>query len=300
LLVVTAVPEQLPRVWELRDASISLDQPVVMGILNTTPDSFSDRGAYEGADAAVAAGLDMIASGARIIDVGGESTRPGASLVSLDDELERVVTVVERLASDGVLVSVDTSKPDVALAAIGVGAAAINDVTGLENSKMRDLCADTGVGVVVMHMQGTPRTMQRDPLYDDVVREVREYLVEGATAAVNSGISHASIVIDPGIGFGKTYEHNIELMQSLESFCGTGFPVLLGTSRKGFLGKALESVRGVTAPDERDGATAATIALAVAAGVRIVRVHNVPLAVDVAHTANAMVQKDHGKETNRT
>jgi dihydropteroate synthase len=271
-----------------------------MGILNTTPDSFSDSGAYADVDIAVAAGLDMAASGAKIIDVGGESTRPGASLVSLDDEIERVVPVVERLALDGVLVSVDTSKPDVALAAIGVGAVAINDVTGLENSKMRTLCADTGVGVVVMHMQGTPRTMQRDPQYDDVVSEVRSYLVDGAAAAMNSGISRESIVIDPGIGFGKTYSHNVELMHHLDSFCGTGFPVLIGTSRKGFLGKALESVRGATSPNERDGATAATVALAVAAGVKIVRVHNVRLAVDVAHTANAMVQKDHGEETNRT
>jgi dihydropteroate synthase len=270
-----------------------------MGILNTTPDSFADGGTHRDVESAVAAGLEMVAAGAEIIDVGGESTRPGASLVSVAEELERVVEVVEQLALSGVLVSIDTSKPEVAAAAIGVGAVAVNDVTGLENPRMRDVCAEGRVGVIVMHMQGTPRTMQREPQYDDVVREVREYLVDGATAAVDSGIAHDSIVIDPGIGFGKTLEHNMELLANLDALRGTGFPVLLGTSRKGFLGTILESVRGPTLPSDRDGATAATIALGVASGVSIFRVHNVALAVDVAHTANAMVPRDHGEETNR-
>jgi dihydropteroate synthase len=290
----------VPNVWQLRGRSLALDQPVVMGILNVTPDSFADGGENEDLDEAVAAGLSMTASGAGIIDIGGESTRPGASLVSLDRELERVVSVAEKLASHGVLVSVDTSKPDVASAALGVGAVAINDVTGLENPKMREVCSDTGAGVVVMHMQGTPRTMQRDPRYGDVVGEVREYLVEGANAAIRAGVSPHSIAIDPGISFGKNLDQNIRLMSNLERFVDTGFPVLLGTSRKGFLGRILEPVRGPTSPSERDGATAASVALAVAAGVKILRVHNVPLAVDVAHAANAMVPKDHGEETNRT
>lgn len=290
----------MPNVWQLRGRSLALDQPVVMGILNVTPDSFADGGENEDLDEAVAAGLSMAASGAGIIDIGGESTRPGASLVSLDRELERVVSVAEKLASHGVLVSVDTSKPDVASAALGVGAVAINDVTGLENPKMREVCSDTGAGVVVMHMQGTPRTMQRDPRYGDVVGEVREYLVEGANAAIRAGVSPHSIAIDPGISFGKNLDQNIRLMSNLERFVDTGFPVLLGTSRKGFLGRILEPVRGPTSPSERDGATAASVALAVAAGVKILRVHNVPLAVDVAHAANAMVPKDHGEETNRT
>lgn len=290
----------MPNVWQLRGRSLALDQPVVMGILNVTPDSFADGGENEDLDEAVAAGLSMTASGAGIIDIGGESTRPGASLVSLDRELERVVSVAEKLASHGVLVSVDTSKPDVASAALGVGAVAINDVTGLENPKMREVCSDTGAGVVVMHMQGTPRTMQRDPRYGDVVGEVREYLVEGANAAIRAGVSPHSIAIDPGISFGKNLDQNIRLMSNLERFVDTGFPVLLGTSRKGFLGRILEPVRGPTSPSERDGATAASVALAVAAGVKILRVHNVPLAVDVAHAANAMVPKDHGEETNRT
>ncbi len=299
LPAATAVPEAVSTAWRLRDASILFDHPVVMGILNTTPDSFADGGAHLNVDAAVSAGLGMVAAGAEIIDVGGESTRPGASLVSLDEELERVIPVVEQLAGRGTLVSVDTSKPEVALAAIAVGAVVINDVTGLENPKMREVCADAGVGVVIMHMQGTPRTMQRDPQYDDVVNDIRAYLVDGAEAAIDAGIASDSVVIDPGIGFGKTFGHNIELMRSLDVLVDTGLPVLVGTSRKGFLGTILESVRGATSPDDRDGATAATVALAVASGVKILRVHNVPLAVEVAHTANAMVPRDHGKETNR-
>jgi len=286
--------------WKLRGRSVPLDRPIVMGILNTTPDSFADGGAYSGVEEAVSAALEMVASGATIIDVGGESTRPGASLVSLEQELERVVDVVGQLASHGILVSVDTSKPQVVDAVVEAGAVAINDVTGLENPRMREVCAAAGVGVVVMHMQGTPRTMQRDPRYDNVVKEVMDYLADGANAAIKAGIPPDSIAIDPGISFGKTVDHNIELLSNLEVFVDSGFPVVLGTSRKGFLGKVLESVRGSTLPSERDGATAATIALAVASGVRILRVHNVPLAVDVAHTANAMVPKDDGKETNRT
>jgi len=292
------VPE--PGVWRLRDTTIPLDLPVVMGILNTTPDSFSDGGLYTDVDTAVAAGLEMVASGATLVDVGGESTRPGASSVPLDEELERVVPVVRELASHGILVSVDTSKPEVATAAIDAGAVVVNDVTGLENASMRAVCSDTGAGVVLMHMQGTPRTMQREPCYRDVVEDVSAYLSEAVLVAVAAGISDDSIVIDPGIGFGKTYEHNVELMAHLDALCVSGYPVLIGTSRKGFLGEILEPIRGATSPQERDGATAATIALAVAAGVSILRVHNVPLAVEVAHTANAMVRKDHGEETNRT
>jgi dihydropteroate synthase len=287
-------------VWKLKKASIRFDQPIVMGIVNVTPDSFSDDGTHADVDAAVALGRQMVASGATIVDVGGESTRPGASLVSLNAEIGRVVPVIERLTSDGVLVSVDTSKPDVATAAIDAGAVVVNDITGLESHKMRAVCAEAGVGVVLMHMQGTPRTMQRNPLYENVVTEVRDYLLDGARAAINAGISPESIVVDPGIGFGKNFDHNMELMRHLDVFCETGFPVLIGTSRKGFLGKILEPIRDATLPKDRDGATAATIALAVVAGVKILRVHNVPLAVEVAYTANAMVQNDHGKETNRT
>lgn len=297
-----AVPDPSERsgTWRLLGSQISLARPVVMGVVNMTPDSFSDGGKYASVDLAVQAGLQMIDDGASIIDVGGESTRPGASLVSVDMELARVVPVVERLVDGGALVSVDTSKPEVAREAIESGATAINDVTGLSNPAMRSLCAEAGVGVVIMHMARTPRTMQRHPRYDDVVSEVSGYLTERAAEAVQAGISRSSIVIDPGIGFGKAFEHNIELMAHLDSFLDSGYPVLLGTSRKRFLGEILEPIRGQTRPDERDGATAATIALAVASGVQILRVHNVPLAIEVAHTAKAIVPQDDGKETNGT
>ncbi|GMQ92695.1 MAG: dihydropteroate synthase [Acidimicrobiia bacterium] len=296
-----AVPEQVPGsgTWKLRDSQISLLRPVVMGILNVTPDSFSDGGRYPTLDSAVECGRQMAADGASIVDVGGESTRPGAAAVSVNEELERVAPIVERLATDGITVSVDTSKPEVARAVVCSGAAIINDVTGLGNPAMRSVCAETGVGVVIMHMQGIPRTMQHQPHYADVVAEVSAYLTEHAEAAVRSGISRGSVIIDPGIGFGKAFDHNLELMANLDAFVETGYPVLLGTSRKAFLGKILEPIRGRTAPDERDGATAASIALAVAAGVKILRVHNVPLAVEVAHTVKAMVPGDDGEETNR-
>ena len=298
----TSVPEPVQHTgsWSVRDASVSLVDPIVMGIVNVTPDSFSDDGATVDPDAAVEAAIDMANSGAAIIDVGGESTRPGASLVSLDEELDRVIPVIERISSHGLLVSVDTSKAHVARQAIEAGAAIVNDVTGLEDPRMRDVCAESGAGVVVMHMQGTPRTMQRNPQYDDVVSEVKEFLLERAASAVAAGISSDSIVIDPGIGFGKTFDHNIELMLNLDEFCDSGYPVLVGTSRKGFLGRILEPIRGRTSPEQRDGATAATIALSVAAGAKILRVHNVPFAIEVAHTAKAMVPQDDGKETNRT
>ncbi len=271
-----------------------------MGILNATPDSFSDGGTHRDPNDAIAAGLHMVESGARIIDVGGESTRPGASLVALDVELERVLPIVEGLASSGVLVSIDTSKPQVARAAIDAGAVIVNDITGLGQVQMREICSETGAGVVLMHMQGTPRTMQREPQYDDVVGEVKRYLIDRARAAEASGVSPTSIVIDPGIGFGKTFDHNMTLMSHLEDFVEMQYPVLVGTSRKGFLGRILEPIRGKTLASERDGATTASVARAVFAGVAILRVHNVPLAVEVAHTAKAMVPKDDGEETNRT
>lgn len=286
--------------WRLRESEISLARPVVMGIINVTPDSFSDGGKHATVDTAVDAGRRMVADGAVIVDVGGESTRPGASLVSVEKEMARVVPVVEQLADDGILVSVDTSKPEVARAAIESGAVAINDVTGLKNDAMRSVCAEAGVGVVIMHMAGTPRTMQRHPTYDDVVAEVSAYLSERAAVALQAGIARDAIVIDPGIGFGKAYTHNIELMAHLDAFTESGYPVLLGTSRKGFLGEILEPVYGTTSPDERDGATAATVALAVASGVQILRVHNVPLAVEVALTVKAIVPMDDGEETDRT
>lgn len=299
-----AVPERVPgpaaAAWRVRGSTISLDEPVVMGILNLTPDSFSDGGVHATTAEAVDAGLAMVADGAAIVDVGGESTRPGADSVSAEVEIARVARVIERLAAEGVVVSVDTSKPKVAQAAIDHGAAVVNDVTGLSDVALREVCADTGVGVVIMHMQGVPKTMQVDPHYEDVVSEVKASLERMARAALDAGMERDSIVIDPGIGFGKNFAHNVELMAHLDVLTGIGYPLMIGTSRKGFLGKILEPIRGRTAPHERDGATAATVAMAVAAGVRILRVHNVRLAVEVAHTVDGMVPVDHGKEINRT
>jgi dihydropteroate synthase len=276
--------------WAVAGGVIPLDDPVVMGILNVTPDSFSDGGANENIDAAVAAGIAMSTAGARIIDVGGESTRPGADIVPADIEIQRTLPVVERLVAENITVSIDTSKVEVAAAALAGGAAIVNDVTGLADPAMARLCAQAGAGVVVMHMQGNPRTMMDDPQYEDVVSEVAEFLVERARTSEESGISSDAIVIDPGIGFGKTFEHNLALMNGIDSLTSTGYPVLVGPSRKGFLGKILEPIHGPTTPAERDGATAGAVAVAIARGASIVRVHNVPLALEVANTVKAMVR----------
>ena len=277
--------------WSVRGHSLSLRSPLIMGILNVTPDSFSDGGSFADTAAAVAAGLRMVDDGAAIIDVGGESTRPYARPVEATEESDRVLGVIEGLAEGGVVVSIDTSKPEVAAAAIDAGASIVNDVTGLTSPEMRSVCAAAGVGVVIMHMQGTPATMQDDPHYDDVVDDVGRFLVVQSRAAIESGIPIEAIALDPGIGFGKTHEHNLDLMRNLEVFTHLGYPVLVGTSRKGFLGAILEPVRGATEPIARDGATAATIAASVMAGASIIRVHDVRLGVDVAVTAKAMVRK---------
>lgn len=277
-------------VWRVKGHELSLSKPIVMGILNVTPDSFSDGGSYPDVDAAVAAGRDMVAAGAGIVDVGGESTRPYSEPVDADTERSRVLPVVSRLAAEGVVVSVDTSKPDVAEDAIAAGAAIVNDVTGLRSKQMASVCAEGGAGVVIMHMQGTPQTMQDDPTYEDVVTDVASFLAGQSLLALEAGIPIESIAIDPGIGFGKTLDHNLALLRHLNAFTHLGYPVLVGTSRKGFLGKLLAPHRGDTTPAERDAATAATMAIAVLRGVSILRVHNVPLAVDVATTATAMVR----------
>jgi dihydropteroate synthase len=272
-----------------------------MGILNVTPDSFSDGGIHRDADASVEAGLAMVAEGAAIVDVGGESTRPGAPPIGVDEEIERILPVVSGLAGEGVAVSVDTSKPEVARAAIDAGAVIVNDVTGLTTQAMLDVCAATRVGVVIMHMQGTPATMQDDPTYGNVVAEVRSFLAAQCLRALTGGIRIESIAIDPGIGFGKSFDHNLELLRHLDAFTHLGYPLLIGTSRKGFLGTILEPSRGRTRPAERDAATAATVAAAVLRGASILRVHNVALCADVALTAKAMVPtRSDDEATDRT
>ncbi|MCL1599158.1 MAG: dihydropteroate synthase [Actinomycetia bacterium] len=271
-----------------------------MGIVNATPDSFSDGGDRFDPDLAIAAGLQMVQDGATIVDVGGESTRPGAATVPAEEEIARVVPIVEALSGAGVVVSVDTSKAAVASACIAVGASIVNDVTALGDPAMASVCAESGVGVVLMHMAGSPGTMQDDPVYSDVVVDVAAFLQGRASGAEAAGIEPGSISIDPGIGFGKTVWHNIELMRNLGTFVEMGYPVTLGTSRKRFLEEILRPIRGSTPPRDRDGATAATVALAVSRGVQVIRVHNVRLAVDVGLTANAMVTaEDHDQEDNR-
>ena len=285
----------------IRDGQLSLETPAVMGVINVTPDSFSDGGDLVDSSLAIAAGLGMVADGAAIIDVGGESTRPGSQPVSVDEELARVLPVVSGLVDGGAVVSIDTSKAVVARRCIAAGAHVVNDVTALSDPTMAEVCADGGVGLILMHMLGTPATMQHDPTYRDVVREVGDFLDQRAGVAIAAGIEPRAIAIDPGIGFGKTFAHNIELMRHLETFANRPYPVVLGASRKGFLGSILEDLRGETAAKERDGATAAAVALGVAAGVSVFRVHNVRHGADVATAANAIVPREaHEQETNRT
>ena len=267
-----------------------------MGILNVTPDSFSDGGSHVVLDDAVAAGVAMHEAGAAIIDVGGESTRPYAAPVDVETELARVLPVVSALSDRSVPVSIDTQKPEVAAEAVGAGACIVNDVSGLRNPAMAQIVAGAGAGVVIMHMLGDPGTMQDDPRYGDVVVEVGRYLADRAVAAIEAGIPVESIAIDPGIGFGKTLDHNLALLEHLEALTHFGYPVLVGPSRKGFLGALLQPVIGETEADERDGATAAAVALAVVNGARIVRVHNVPLALQVVTIAKAMVPEEHHGE----
>ena len=242
----------------------------VMGIVNVTPDSFSDGGLYLDPEEAVSHGLELLDEGADLVDLGGESTRPGAEPVAPEEELRRVTPVVERLA-ERATVSIDTSKAVVAEAAIGAGAAMVNDVTALRGDpEMAATCAEAGVEVVLMHMLGEPRTMQEDPAYGDVVDEVLEFLLERARVAEEAGIAREKIWIDPGIGFGKTAEHNFALLAATDRFVETGFRVLVGPSRKRFIG----SLDG-SGEAERLGGTVAACLVAAEKGASAVRVHDV-------------------------
>jgi dihydropteroate synthase len=264
-------------------SSVCAAGPAVMGIVNVTPDSFSDGGRYRDTDAAVAHGRALVEQGADVLDVGGESTRPGATPVSVDDERARVVPVIERLAHEaGVPVSVDTSKAAVAEAALAAGAVIVNDVTaGLGDPAMHGVVADAGAGYVVMHLRGDPRTMQRDVAYRDVVREVGDYLVERRDVACAAGVARASICVDPGIGFAKLASHNLELLAHLDDLVERAdAPVLVGVSRKSFLGAVLaadDHGRSGRAdePAERDDATLAAVMWSIDRGASVVRVHDV-------------------------
>jgi len=262
-------------IWRTSRRTFDLgERGVIMGILNVTPDSFSDGGRHNAVDTAVTHALRMIAEGAEIIDVGGESTRPGAAEVPAEEEIRRVGPVIEKLrAATHAAISIDTSKASVARAAVEAGAEIINDVSAMtRDPEMVAVAAQTKCGVVLMHMRGTPRTMQADPKYDDVVREVSEYLAGRITAACDAGIAADRISIDPGIGFGKTPAHNWELVAGLQSFASLGQPVLLGASRKSFL----KDLPGRSEPAGRDGVTAVLTALGYSRGARIFRVHEIP------------------------
>lgn len=261
----------MSQLWQLRNQTLDVAGGVIMGVLNVTPDSFSDGGVHASAPDAIASGVAMRDAGAEILDVGGESTRPGAQPVSVGDELARVIPVVEQLADRGMLVSIDTSKPEVARAAIEAGARIVNDVTACSAPGMAELVVETGVGVVLMHMQGTPQNMQQDPRYDDVVTVVAGFLAGRAAHLIELGADPLSIAVDPGIGFGKAVTHNLKLLAGLGQLAVLGYPVVIGASRKSFLGR----LTGIESPADRDGVTAVTTALGFERGARVFRVHDV-------------------------
>jgi dihydropteroate synthase len=279
--------DALPTHWHLRTRQLALPhpgsalrRPLVMGIVNVTPDSFSDGGRHAGVAAAVAHGMQLVADGADILDVGGESTRPFSEPVAAAEELWRVEEVVRQLAQRaGVPISIDTSKATVAARAIELGAEIINDVTGLEGDPgMLRLAVESGAGICAMHMRGTPRTMQVDPRYADVVGEIHGYLAARRDALLAAGIPRDNICLDPGIGFGKTTAHNLELMAHAGRFLDLGAPILVGHSRKGFIGKAIEQALSRPATElERDGGTAGAACGLAAQGIQIVRVHAVAM-----------------------
>jgi dihydropteroate synthase len=262
---------------------------IVMGVLNITPDSFSDGGRFFDKARAIEHGLQMAADGAAIIDIGAESTRPGAEPVSADEQIKRVIPVIDVIAKEtDVPISIDTYKAEVADAALEAGAAMINDITALSDEQMGRLAAKRKVPLILMHMQGTPRTMQVEPKYDDVVNEVLDFLLARAKKAQQFGIEKDKIFIDPGIGFGKTTEHNLLLLKNIDRFVAVGYRVLVGPSRKTFIGK----ITGKENPAERIFGTAAAVALCVAAGVSIVRVHDVAEMVDVVRVTNTVCRAE--------
>jgi dihydropteroate synthase len=275
---------QIPLKLVCRDTVLDLAEPVVMGILNVTPDSFSDGGRHASIEAAVEWGFQMAAEGAAIIDVGGESTRPGAAPVDLTDEIARVVPVIERLASQaGVPISVDTAKPEVMRAAVAAGACLINDVRALQLPGALAAAAQSGAAVCLMHMRGEPRTMQADPQYESVVTDVQEFLGGRIAACEAAGIPRERICVDPGIGFGKRPEHNLALLAALDRLADPGIPVLVGVSRKSLLGIITGRPTG-----ERLAGSVALAALSVMRGAAIIRAHDVAATVDAVKVASAL------------
>ena len=272
--------------WQCQHRIIDLRRPVVMGILNVTPDSFSDGGRYADPIAAFERAAAMVAEGAAIIDIGGESTRPGAEAVAEAVEVERVVPIVERIAQSlDVAISIDTSKPGVMAAAIGAGACIVNDVYALRAPGAREFAARSGIGVCLMHMRGEPRTMQHDPRYRDVVLEVGEFLVEQRAACTAAGVRHEAIVLDPGVGFGKGLEHNLAVLRALPQLGALGSPLLVGVSRKSFIGRVL----GRQLAQRLHGGLGLA-SLAVTMGARIIRTHDVAATHDAIRMVSAVLQ----------
>lgn len=261
-------------IWKCSQYSFDAKMPIIMGILNLTPDSFSDGGSYPTPEDAIARGLQMVEEGALIIDVGGESTRPGATPVSEEEECARVLDVVKALASKGICVSIDTRHAPVARAALEAGASIINDVSGFRDPAMVDLAASCDAGLVVMHMGGDdPRTMQNEPVYEDVVAEVCDYLKAQADNLIGHGVARERICLDPGPGFGKTAKQTVELMRNFHEFNRLGFPTMVAVSRKSYIGEAYH----IEDPKERDSASAAEALMACELGASVIRTHNVAL-----------------------
>ena len=265
---------------------LDLSKPRVMGIVNVTPDSFSDGGKFNTTEKAIAHALQLVEEGADILDIGGESTRPGATPVPLDEELKRVIPVIEGLRDVGVPLSIDTYKPQVMQAAITAGADIVNDVCALREPQALEIVATSQAGVCLMHMQGRPQTMQADPQYDDVVSEVRDFLKDRLDAAVQAGIDRSRIVLDPGFGFGKRTAHNLTLLNHLNDIQALGLPLLIGLSRKSVLGQVVGS-----SLDERIYASIAASVVAVMKGANIVRVHDVKPTIDALKIVQAVMNE---------
>ena len=265
----------------------------IMGIINVTPDSFSDGGKYANVEAAVMRAKQMVADGADIIDIGGESSRPGAEPITANEECRRVIPVVQALAEQfQIPISVDTYKAKVAREALSAGACVINDITALHGDpNMCQIVADAQAGVILMHMQGVPATMQKTPTYQNVVAEVHAWLTEVASQAVDRGIDSSRIMIDPGIGFGKTFDHNLEILRHLMQFRGIGYPMLVGVSRKKFIGRILD-----LPVHQREEGTVATVAWSIINGANVVRVHDVAKMKQVAQVIDTICRTKPGRE----
>jgi dihydropteroate synthase len=278
--------------WSIGDGDVDLTPGVLVGVVNVTPDSFSDGGEHLDPTVAIQRGLELVAQGATLVDVGGESTRPGARAVDLDTEMQRIMPVVEGLVAAGVRVSVDTYKPEVGRRALGAGAVVLNDVTGFRDDAMVELAAESDCGLVVMHMRGTPLEMHLDPRYDDVVGEVEQELLERVDVLESAGVDRDRVAIDPGLGFGKRARHSLNLLRHVDRLAGHGLPVMIGASRKGFVARIV----GDVSRDARDETTAVITALSYTSGARLFRVHDVARSWRALRVAGAIVADQEWEE----